>query len=66
MYLELFFIRLISRHFCLHSAKKQIAGENILNLFQLVLADLNFALDYNKLHPVEDDVETITQVVPKL
>lgn len=46
--------------------QKQIAGENCLNLFQLVLSDPNFATDYNRLHPVTDDIDTIIQVVPKL
>lgn len=48
------------------SDKKQVAGENFLNLLQLVLSDQNFAIDYNKLHPVADHIDTITQIVPNL
>ncbi|XP_031628926.1 activating signal cointegrator 1 complex subunit 2 [Contarinia nasturtii] len=47
-------------------SKKEASGDNLMNLLQIALSDQNFVLDYQRLHPVADDIDIITQAIPKI
>lgn len=46
--------------------KKQASADELVNMFQVALSDPNFVMDYQRLHPVADDVDILTQSVPKM
>ncbi|XP_055298507.1 activating signal cointegrator 1 complex subunit 2 isoform X2 [Sitodiplosis mosellana] len=46
--------------------KKQSAADELVNMLQMALADPNFVSDYQRLHPVADDVDILIQSVPKI
>lgn len=49
-----------------NSSKKQIAGDNLLNLFQVVLSDQHFAFDYHRVYQVINVIDTVKQAVPNV
>ena len=46
--------------------KKQAAADACVNILQQALADPNFVSDYQRLHPVEEEIDILTQSVPKM
>lgn len=46
--------------------KKQASAVELVNMLQVALSDANFVMDYQRLHPVADDVDILIQSVPKM
>lgn len=50
----------------IYSNGKRASAEELLSILQLTLSDPHFVSDYQRLYPVTDDIDTVTQVVPNL
>lgn len=52
--------------FVIQRSKKQASADELLNLLQIALSDSNFVVDYQRLHPVADDIDIVSQAIPKM
>lgn len=46
--------------------RKHAATEQLLSYLQEALADQGFVIDYQRLYPVEDDIDIVKQSCPQL